>query len=411
MERCYRSSTAAGELGITKHHLLKLVKAGHVDAELVNGQYRIPLAEVERLKKSGVPPIPQELVPAAVAVSTARRDREDESPDVRGERDVLTKTQLFVERRKTELELAHVEDEFKARQAREEAPARRQAVQAAQAEAEKQRQMQIISVVTAVRVALPGDCPEEFRTQVADECYAQLTGSTMPLEVMVLQARSIMDEKLNAWRAQQQRRSSVTAALEAAVRQLPPDARSYLTPTLYQVQAKQRAYEAVAPFADYLNEHELATLARESTRPVLDQFERDRHKQKILADGLWHVQGATSGEREAMRNAVQQALNRAPVDANTSDLDELRDKALRPFEISISKRLRAQDLIEQGVALLQESFDEYDWDSRVEEWIEQNQIRAELSGVLRAAIERGTVSELNLRKFVRTWAEERLDED
>ena len=58
-EAALRIGQASKELGVTAHHLRRLCASNLVEAETSpGGQYRIPLLEIERLKRSGVPPIP-----------------------------------------------------------------------------------------------------------------------------------------------------------------------------------------------------------------------------------------------------------------------------------------------------------------------------------------------------------------
>jgi len=62
-EGYYRIGAAARLLGISPYHLRRLCEAQLVEGVLLpSGQRRVPVSEVERLLKEGIPPIPQGLL-------------------------------------------------------------------------------------------------------------------------------------------------------------------------------------------------------------------------------------------------------------------------------------------------------------------------------------------------------------
>ena len=70
-ETYYRTGQAAKQLGVSSYHIRRLCETGTIDAEITDGQqWKIPAAEIARLKKEGVPPIPQDL-----------EDLEDDEPE------------------------------------------------------------------------------------------------------------------------------------------------------------------------------------------------------------------------------------------------------------------------------------------------------------------------------------------
>jgi excisionase family DNA binding protein len=57
-EAYYRIGQAAKILGISSYHLRRLCELGMVEAEFSGHQWRILVSEVEKLQRTGVPPIP-----------------------------------------------------------------------------------------------------------------------------------------------------------------------------------------------------------------------------------------------------------------------------------------------------------------------------------------------------------------
>jgi excisionase family DNA binding protein len=58
----YSTGQAACELSITQDRVRQLCEAGAVTAEITSGgQWRVPKAEIDRLKRDGLPPVPRPL--------------------------------------------------------------------------------------------------------------------------------------------------------------------------------------------------------------------------------------------------------------------------------------------------------------------------------------------------------------
>src|SRR5689334_14789488 len=58
-EGYYRTGQVAEILGISSNDVRRLCEAGLIEADYTGKQWRIPVSEVERLKRDGVPPIPK----------------------------------------------------------------------------------------------------------------------------------------------------------------------------------------------------------------------------------------------------------------------------------------------------------------------------------------------------------------
>ena len=60
-EGYYRVGQGAERLGISSHKVRQLCQTGLINAEFTGSQWRIPIKEVDRLIRDGIPPIPQNL--------------------------------------------------------------------------------------------------------------------------------------------------------------------------------------------------------------------------------------------------------------------------------------------------------------------------------------------------------------
>ena len=80
-ETCYRTGQAAKLLSRSSYEIRRLCEAGLIDADYSGKQWRIPAAEVERLRKDGVPEIPssgmQRTAGAMPSTADAPLDRAD----------------------------------------------------------------------------------------------------------------------------------------------------------------------------------------------------------------------------------------------------------------------------------------------------------------------------------------------
>ena len=55
----YRLGQVGKDLGVSSYRIRRLCETGQIDAEFSGKQWQIPAAEVERLKRDGVPPTPK----------------------------------------------------------------------------------------------------------------------------------------------------------------------------------------------------------------------------------------------------------------------------------------------------------------------------------------------------------------
>ena len=140
----FSSGQAARELGASQSLILALCESGAVETETTpGGQWRIPAAEVQRLKRDGLPPLPRPLPNENDVAMRDARGRQGlpkllaapSSAVVESFEGVARKEALKKER-ELDWELLEVEDRFKQREKAD------QQARAELEEAERSRQLQ-----------------------------------------------------------------------------------------------------------------------------------------------------------------------------------------------------------------------------------------------------------------------------
>jgi hypothetical protein len=181
-------------LGITPHHARQLCKFNLVEAELsAGGQWRVPLAEIERLERDGIPAAPtlmQESEPSEVArPSPSPGLYREASDELAAAAESVEIVERRVQRRKLELLDAQLDDEFEERarrKAAEDTENRRLLVEArAQQEQDQWLQGKAAYALSGVRQ----DAPLELKRAACDAALKFLQDTDR---------RIVPDEMVNA---------------------------------------------------------------------------------------------------------------------------------------------------------------------------------------------------------------------
>ncbi|PYT23269.1 MAG: hypothetical protein DMG57_32535 [Acidobacteria bacterium] len=151
-EVCYRTGQAAKLLGRSSYEIRRLAESGLIGAEYSGKQWRIPAAEVERLRKDGVPEIPSSgmiggngAARPASNKSVANGLLAPPSEDLIDSTEDLIATENLLKKRRLERELEETEDWFRDREASdaeriaEQEDAAQARIDARQAEREKMK--------------------------------------------------------------------------------------------------------------------------------------------------------------------------------------------------------------------------------------------------------------------------------
>src|SRR4051812_15154098 len=123
-EGLYRTGQAARILNVSAHHIRRLCEAGLIPGAQMTGgnRWRLPANQVDRLKRDGIPPIPQ--IERAAPVSRAGVGVIDDEPAIAPDPAVLEESSKLaiahrrLQRRRLELETEDVEESFREKENR-----------------------------------------------------------------------------------------------------------------------------------------------------------------------------------------------------------------------------------------------------------------------------------------------------
>lgn len=422
----YRTSVAAQILSTTPHTLRRLAKAGLIDAEQTpTGHFRFPFEEVERLRKEGLPPIPQ-TAPApeepeeeqlrAIQAEMEPEPRED-TPAVQEARETLKVVKTRVDIRKAELELEQTEDQFRERE--RQAARQRQADEQRKAEAQKasSRKQWADDLLASIMRRLPYDCPPDVEESIASAARRILSEYSPddPHSVVSRLLNAAVERELVPYR----REKLIEQAVEKAAGELPVSVRGFGGPTVQQIEARRLARQAILSSGEATGQQEMEAVARHAVQPLVRACERAEDIKAIM-DSLawWELGNATTKERQEAQEAVREALESSLKTATRSELQDIKERALKPHAKGLERRMEeariealTNQLISAGLSHL--SFVlcvSYEVDSET-----RADLRAELPDAIREAMEVEELDRSNINGFVDEWAEAQLmdeaDED
>jgi hypothetical protein len=342
-------------LGVTPHHLRQLCKRGLIEAELsTGGQSRIPLVEIERLERDGVPAAPtlmQESEPSEVArPSPSPGLYREASDELAAAAESVEIVERRVQRRKLELEDARLDDDFEERARRKaiEGAENRRLLAEARAEDEQQEWVQgklawalepktvnlmgVVMPLSLSAAGLPQDAPSELKhaayvaaLRVIQDPHARTLPDGMinsfitdAIQALVRKQNEIKRAEQQAQQQAQQR--SQLDVVKAALQLL------HIVDVQQPQEAKQ--YEAVfrspAPQPQPAPAQQLASVDTEGERQARRRAAADRAdlhlghintylKAEYKFTGGWPEQRATAARlRPAILAALIDALVQAP---------------------------------------------------------------------------------------------------
>lgn len=290
-ETAYRTGQVARMLSASPYHIRRLCEAGMVEAELTDGRrWRIPSREVERLKRDGLPPIPQvertadrvkarvddhapdELAEAVSQDSISNRSTGPNqaeavfhgSPEVREAVDSVAIAEAQLKRRRIELEQTNVEDEFEARDRRRMTAQQEERRRQQEAETEKARRAAVDSWLAYAFRQIPPDYPAEARLSVSRAVEAVLVA--IPPEYSKTVITQMVDAAIAEGLKPARRSKEIQRAIEAAVNTLPRGAKGGWSPTDWQTTAAAAAERAVTKLGDTVGYAEMLVAARAAAR-------------------------------------------------------------------------------------------------------------------------------------------------
>jgi excisionase family DNA binding protein len=344
----FSTGQAARALRIPQSYLRALCQAGLIAARSTDGgHWRIPKAEVDRLRREGIPELP-DLEP----------EPEPEAPPAVPAPNPKPHPALLAEPSKETVaaadQVVRLENEVKAlhlKRAKEEASdwfRERQRQQAGQQAAGQQRALQrqagrvrqeweaqwVSWAIDWARAEHP-DLPRVIELDVSQTVEDAL-GGLGPAKPRYLVERIVcaaVDKGLQPWR----RNKEIEQAIELARQQLPTSAQNWWHPYYRdRVQPSEWETRAIRAAADAIKQvrpdgtfAEIRAAATEAGRRVRADYERQKAKEEHRQACEQMVACVLRGEDA--RAAVRKAIERLPVGASHSEMAMARDAALAPF--------------------------------------------------------------------------------
>jgi hypothetical protein len=340
----FTTGQAAHQLSASQAQIRALCESGAVESEsTAGGQYRIPAGEVERLKRTGLPTLPRPLPQEGASVTRNGPPRhghpqllaDPSQVAVTAAEDVVVSENLLRKRR-IELELAEVDDQFQAREIAE-----------AQRRAERER---------ADRTRLEEEGRTDWLRQ-AEESALRLIHPNVPAEMRLaaLEAVRLRLEPLMPIPSPQVTSEIIVATLELALgpwirfadmADVADEIRARL-PWEFRDSPEVRAaaVRAAAPAMHQLltgNIHagigDLRAAAAVPVQSVVSAFRHEHRCQRLLDDRSWlRLPEVSAEEQSRAKAAIARALRELPATTSDRDLDVARDFALRPFHTAIAQ--------------------------------------------------------------------------
>ena len=343
----FSTGQVARQLGTTLANVRALCDAHAIKAETTpGGHLRVAAAEVERLKRDGLPPLPRPLPTELGPLAGNGKVPRGNSPLLAAPSEEVIDSAEEVVRLENEVKSLGLRkqkeeklDWFREREERE------AAWEAQQLEAEQRRQTEIAAEQRrqvwktywtgyALR-RIPSSAPESVRLdvyQVVEETLTDLE-PTQPDSLTRRLVDAAVDRALTPWRTATQKSERIQEACEDW--NLPCNMR-------HDRAWKARMYEAASTAVGRLRAGaslaEVDAAARQAIVPLVREFEHQRACAEIIASVRGELSGADA-EVEEGNEGVQKALAELPVGTSRREMEKARDLALEPIRGRIAARL------------------------------------------------------------------------
>lgn len=344
----FTSGQAARQLGISQDAIRSLCQTGAISAEMTpGGQWRVPVEEVERLKRDGTPPIARPLPANSVRVPAARGGENHAGLFAEPSESVIgaAESVVILENEVKALELRQKKEErldwFRGRE-REGDEAR------ASAEREERTRRQLEQTQaehdawlrkwesSGLR-CLPWDAPPEIQLEAHEAIRKRLASLNLPPSDDVTRrlVQAVVDSAIAGWRRDQQIEQIL---IEARDEMLPYEARrssSWDDLTVWQVRAVREAHAAISQLDD-IAALEMRTIAKQAVATVEREFRDKEIRDRIIRFARLPVELNENGRKQA-GEAIAAALAKLPVGTPKDRLEAACDEALGPFHAAIER--------------------------------------------------------------------------
>jgi len=348
MDLYYSTGQVAEELNVTQDLIRRLCQAGVIKFELSpGGQLRIAKSEVERLKQTGLPPMPRPLpgarrrAPASgPATTTAGLCAPPSDALIHSAEQVIllgNEVKALRLQRRKEVELDHLRKrEVRLQREGQEQEDAERARQSA-IDAERSRQERLLTWEQFALGVVPADAPPELRLEV----HAAVRTRLSDLEPLPADAtcRQLVESIVGSAMRRSGSRKESQAVVQRVMRTLPLDIR-------YEPVYAQAKDEALHLMTEAVNQLPLdadpelkESVARRAAVPVLERYQHQKACEAVIASLTKLIPGASREERELGRREVTVALEQLPEGASQSSLEAVRDQAILPIQDAVRRRL------------------------------------------------------------------------
>jgi excisionase family DNA binding protein len=352
----YSSGQAAHQLGVSQAHIRALCESGTVKSEMTPGrQWRISAAELQRLKRDGLPPLPRPL-PDEIPDRRAGRSKPNllgaPSASVIESYEGVARKKALKEERELDLELLEIDDRFKehaASAAHQEAERQREERrQQLQADAQRRREIRVNQWQEYALNSIPSGARGEVELDVHREVQAALDG--LRLEESDSVVRRVVDAAIAKALAPWNRRMQIQKAVEEGRDTLPYDMKGWWSPSEWDIRARRAANDAIHGLSEDAPYDEMRVTAIAAIRKIIAEYQdhkvvaEDRAmRQKLIQNASVPAELTEQGKEMAIQ-AITEAINDLPPGTPLRKLEEARVSALRPFQEAIEKRRAEQQL-------------------------------------------------------------------
>ena len=342
----YSTGQVARQLGTTQAAVRVMCENGVMAAETTHGgQWRVPAAEVERIEREGLPPIPRPLPaengPLAGNGRAGRQGRPklvaDPSDKVVIAADQVAITKSMLETRKLEREMEVTEDWFREHQRQRAAD---EAVERQRIEAKEAEQRRVRWVQQWTQYAF-NSLPYEARHEVEMEVHAAVQESLSALQPAHSEATTLrlVDAAVHRALGPWTKKHEIERALKAGVNRLPSDVQFRTEYAALKQRAWDAAVAAVGKVREGASYNEMEAAVVQAVQPMIREHSHKEACNRIL--GRVYIFDSTAEEHQAAKDAVRRALAALPIGAESKELERAELGALAPYKAAVARREEA----------------------------------------------------------------------
>lgn len=413
----YRIGQAAARLRRSKYHLRRLAKEGLIHYKTTSsGQLLFPASEIDRLEEEGVPPVPATAEPEDAAEEVDDEPTAYRAHSVKGQL-VPASSRGMISPAERVLSSWHETAALKAAQQAE----RRRIIKTqrelwARADGERERQEWVDSWVQSAINWLPYGVPQQYQLEVRRQVEGVLQ------ELHPSQSYSLVSSLVNAASARAleplERQRETEKAVEKALANLDISAKDFYKPTEWQIRSEHDARAALRALPQGASFHEKKAAARSAVHKINAELEHARTFNRLVEQvSLW---SGSDEERRRAKLSVEKALKALPVGSSLTEMEEVKNRIVKPFEEAIEKRKKQKEKqasIEERLAQAQgyvetylkelESEDEFGFDDVQDLRNFSSELRDSIAPKLREELADGDLTDAQFKRLV----EELVDEE